>query len=415
MISRDEKIGIIGAGCSGLAAAHYLKKAGFKNITVIEKENRLGGKCCTINYKGRTYELGAMMGASTYETILEIMKDIGINNNGPVLYRGFFDSKGKKIQQIKRSELKEFKEQFDRLPNILKEYKEVLNPGFKNIDERLCVTFSKWCENNDIPLLEKVYRPSFTAFGYGYVDEIPAAYILKFLDYKTLQDFIKITHLITWVDGVQGFLEKLGQNFDIRLSSQVLKINRGKTVNLETEIETLEFDRLIITSSLDETDEFMDLCQEETSLFSKIQYKTFKVFAFFVDNFPKVSGYVPEFLNSEYAGHIMVWYYRWQDLEINNLVTVYAIAKEGMSTRECRNIIQEDLKRMGAKVRGLYTHKSWKYFPHVDCETLKSGFYDRLEAMQGINNTYYAGEIMSFSCLEECAVYSKYIVDTYFK
>lgn len=415
MLSREAEIGIIGAGCSGITAAYYLRKAGFSHITIIEKEDRIGGKCCTINYKGRTYELGAMMGVSTYENIIHIMDELGISNDGPVLYRGFYDCSGKKIQQIKRNDSEEFRNQYEKLSLILKEYEDVLKPGLINTDKRLCVPFSEWCDNNGIPLMKEIYRPPFTAFGYGFIEEIPAAYVLKFLDYNTLQEFIKITRLITWVNGSQSFLEKLAQGFDIRLSSPVLKITRGKKVKVETELETLNFDKLIITNPLDEARGLINLNEEESKLFSQIQYINFKVFAFVLDGIPKVSGFIPEHLNREHAGHLMVWYYRWQDAEMNDLITVYSIAEEEMSTKECMNIVEEDLKRMGVKVRGLYTHKSWKYFPHVNCKALESGFYERLEALQGVDNIYYAGEIMSFSCMEECATYSRYLIEKYFK
>ena len=36
------RIGLIGAGASGLSAAHYLKEAGYTNVTVLEKERRVG-------------------------------------------------------------------------------------------------------------------------------------------------------------------------------------------------------------------------------------------------------------------------------------------------------------------------------------------------------------------------------------
>ena len=51
MANKDEKICIIGAGVSGLSAAFYLDRKGYKNITVLEKQSRVGGKCCTINYR----------------------------------------------------------------------------------------------------------------------------------------------------------------------------------------------------------------------------------------------------------------------------------------------------------------------------------------------------------------------------
>ena len=40
--SRNEKIAVIGAGISGLVAAHTLKNLGYTNITIFEALNRVG-------------------------------------------------------------------------------------------------------------------------------------------------------------------------------------------------------------------------------------------------------------------------------------------------------------------------------------------------------------------------------------
>ncbi len=50
---RKTRIGIIGAGAAGLTAAHYLKKQGYENITLLEKEGRIGGKCDSLTYEGK--------------------------------------------------------------------------------------------------------------------------------------------------------------------------------------------------------------------------------------------------------------------------------------------------------------------------------------------------------------------------
>ncbi|MEH7109248.1 FAD-dependent oxidoreductase, partial [Bacillus sp. JJ1764] len=42
---KNDKIAIIGAGISGVAAAFQLKKKGYRHITLFEKNDRVGGKC----------------------------------------------------------------------------------------------------------------------------------------------------------------------------------------------------------------------------------------------------------------------------------------------------------------------------------------------------------------------------------
>ncbi len=60
MISKlSKKIAIIGAGPAGLTAAETLKEKGYTNITLFEKDSTAGGKCCSMKYDGKWYELGA--------------------------------------------------------------------------------------------------------------------------------------------------------------------------------------------------------------------------------------------------------------------------------------------------------------------------------------------------------------------
>lgn len=43
----EPKIVIVGAGAAGIAAASKLFEHGFKNITILEAENRIGGRVHT--------------------------------------------------------------------------------------------------------------------------------------------------------------------------------------------------------------------------------------------------------------------------------------------------------------------------------------------------------------------------------
>src|SRR6266571_847857 len=51
-------IAIIGAGCSGLAAAHELRDAGY-TVTVFEKSHHVGGRAATRKHEGFIYDHGA--------------------------------------------------------------------------------------------------------------------------------------------------------------------------------------------------------------------------------------------------------------------------------------------------------------------------------------------------------------------
>lgn len=54
----DKKIIVIGAGASGVAAATKLLSNGFKNITILEAENRIGGRVNTVPFAANVVDLG---------------------------------------------------------------------------------------------------------------------------------------------------------------------------------------------------------------------------------------------------------------------------------------------------------------------------------------------------------------------
>ena len=51
-------VAIIGAGCSGLAAAHELRDAGYV-VTIFEQSREVGGRAATREQQGFTYDYGA--------------------------------------------------------------------------------------------------------------------------------------------------------------------------------------------------------------------------------------------------------------------------------------------------------------------------------------------------------------------
>ena len=54
------------------------------------------------------------------------------------------------------------------------------------------------------------------------------------------------------------------------------------------------------------------------------------------------------------------------------------------------------------------------YFPHVFSEDYAAGWYDKVEAMQGKYDTFYAGEVMSYGDMDETAEYSRELVERFF-
>ncbi|XP_037036759.1 spermine oxidase-like [Bradysia coprophila] len=58
-VNSEKSIVIIGSGPSGIAAATRLLSNGFKNVTILEAENRFGGRINTIQYGANVLDMGA--------------------------------------------------------------------------------------------------------------------------------------------------------------------------------------------------------------------------------------------------------------------------------------------------------------------------------------------------------------------
>ena len=84
-----------------------------------------------------------------------------------------------------------------------------------------------------------------------------------------------------------------------------------------------------------------------------------------------------------------------------------------------KEAVKDLIARLGGDVNEINTDNwhsfdRWPYFKHVTTESIRNGFYDRLEALQGQNRTYYAGGLLDFELVERIIRYSKKLVNEEF-
>lgn len=75
----NKKIVVIGAGISGLATAHSLKKDGF-NVTILESKKEAGGAMETIRENGFLIDFGPNSGLETTPLIRQLVDDVGLSD-----------------------------------------------------------------------------------------------------------------------------------------------------------------------------------------------------------------------------------------------------------------------------------------------------------------------------------------------
>ena len=470
MSDLNERICIIGGGPAGISAAMYLQKKGYKNYVIYERQNKVGGKCFSpkieVNGEKRSYETGAIMGAITYHAVHEVEEFAGVgHDDGPNMRRMYRDKTGKEIHPFdpkidfsfsKLFSLLKLKRQMKKLVEIMEtKYKgydcyghrgvaqgrysglskglddalqtiEGENPNLKD----LALPFDQFCKLNGVEEVMRIWLGPYTSFGYGYFDEIPAAYVMKYLDTTTAIEFINM-RLWTWKEGTQSIYEAANKKLDhpAVLKTEVVKVERpaegekGKiriTLKDENGERTEEFDQLIVTTPLDHFLNYADAREEEKELFSKIIHEKYVDFiAKFPENQgPTISGYIFDNMTYDRPGHAMVYYHRWEDQKANCPSTVYALrnhmGSEDVSYDDTIRMMCEDMKTCGFPIEERLYEQETYYCPHVSPKDYADGWYDKLDAMQGKQNTWYAGEIISFGDMEDTCAASKDLIERFF-
>ena len=470
MAKLTDRICIIGGGPAGISAAMYLQKKGYENYEIYEKLNKIGGKSYSpfieVNGEKRSYETGAIMGAVTYHAVHEVEQFGGIgHDDGPNMRRMYRDKTGKEIFPFEPKKdfsvgkllgLMKLKKQMKQLVQIMEtkydgydcyghrgvaegrysglskkldnslQLVEGVNPNLKD----LALPFDQFCKKNGVEEVMRIWLGPYTSFGYGYFDEIPAGYVMKYLDTTTAIEFVNM-RLWTWKDGTQSIYEAANKKLKnpAHLNTEVVRVERpaegteGKirvTLRKDGETFTEEFDQLIVTTPLDYFANYADARDEEKALFEKIIHEKYVDFiaTFETDAGPTISGYIFDNMTVSRLGHGMVYYHRWEDLKGNCPSNVYALRNHMGSPDvpydKTIEMMMDDMKLCGFPVKERLYEQETYYCPHVSPTDYANGWYDKLEAIQGKQNTWYAGEIMSFGDMEDTCAMSKDLVERFF-
>lgn len=192
-MDKNTRICIIGGGPAGLSAGMYLEKKGYENYTILEKSDRVGGKCWSPHFNGRRYEMGAIMGVPSYYAVHDVEEFCGITHDGPKLNRNYKNKDGKIIEPF------EPKKNILKIPRLLKmkkqlkKFGELLETKYKGYDlnghrgvaqgrydgfavtpgrepvsgenenlKDLALPFSEFCKKNGVELVQDIWIVSYS-------------------------------------------------------------------------------------------------------------------------------------------------------------------------------------------------------------------------------------------------------------
>ncbi|MBV1922142.1 MAG: FAD-dependent oxidoreductase [Pseudomonadales bacterium] len=425
-----DRIAIVGAGITGLTLAHELRKRGFKNVTVFEKAPSIGGKADTVKIDGRPYNLGAhlchgSMGVAT------LAKEVGVSlEQAPTYELWDIDNN----QAITRSF--EHYQQVEKLRALLAANPQLdQDSGFAATEPWTYSSILSWLNAHDLGGLQDI-GPFFTGAGYGFLeDDVPASFFLKFAQHMTEDGW-------TPTGGYKHLLERVSTGLNVRCRTEVINVERSlvegniaegnsdkaSVINITTRTtqspslsakdETLHhemFDRLILTGPLEHTSQFLDLTDEEQSLFPRIKsHDYYTVVATLDIEVPHKPGLyiVPKNTsNSSDRGHTTAFERAFEE---SNVYHFFLYGKPGQSEESILENVREDARKLGGELAEVHVFQKWAYAPQVSPHDMALGFHRRLDQMQGQQGTYYAGSLLAFELTDQNVQQAKSLVERFF-
>ncbi|KAJ9540426.1 hypothetical protein OSB04_026932 [Centaurea solstitialis] len=307
--------------------------------------------------------------------------------------------------------------------------------GVHAISEFASESVPTFLESKGLKSVPKSVAYGYTASGYGFVEDMPYAYIHEFTRTSMAGKIRRFK------GGYMGFWQKLSNSLpvEVQCNTEVLAIRRNcsgvsvDTRNSSGEVEVMEFDKVIISGAFPYTNgkiyrspnyvstetenKLMDLSDLEKELFSKVEtidYYTTVMKIKGLDHLPIGFYYVAEFMDDPATiGNPVAIQRFYADTDIY-LFWSYGNAVDIKGARVSELAI-DAVNRMGGQVEDVILQRRFKYFPHVASQDMKEGFYDKMETeLQGQQNTYYIGGLVAFELTERNSTYAMNLVRKHF-
>lgn len=471
------RIVIVGAGPAGLSAAHFLRRQGFREVLVLEKQGHPGGLCRTITEDYFSFDLGANYVTPAYRETLKLADEVGsdlyverpittIDFSDPQAGPKFFDPWIAVRQGISPLRYICLCIKYGWLRYRLG---GIINPvGHAKIHEHpeLCISFAQWLEQHGLLPLQRLFETPITMMGYGYLHEIAAPYALKYMSVPTFAALVlKAFPLTQWspwpkrfVMGFQRLWESVAWNLNVRYNVDIHSIQRSADGILidfshaeevldhtEPHRDTLHFDYLILACPLgSDVLKLVDFSDEERRLFSKIRSYSYCLTSFttrdvtmprpiaavlplpeigkpwaITQQFPDSKLFqfysrVPQSLIDEFDSVSQ----QSKPNRMDNEERLTAVAKERIDPIRAKIVseVRDTIRLLGGEVEHdqWHTYDRWRYFQHVQAEDMRDGFYHELESLQGKNRTYFTGALLNFELVESSIAYSKHLIQQHF-
>lgn len=414
----DLRVGIIGAGCAGLAAAEELRTLGYHRVTILEARTRAGGQCVsetTEDAEGRPviYDSGTVWAIPSPHITRyaqryglpdarlprrPALRYVDLRREGRLSHPFMVEVNGR-VSAVRRAL------ELGRYLVTMERFRRRDPPGFTNSIEDPTSTgrIEDWFASRSLRFPFAALFPIVgNALTGGHVPRVPAIYYLKLL--ALLQRF-SLPTLISlrfphFAAGNDALWRRMAASHDTRHGEVVRRIVRGACVTVETSRMVHEFDRVIWTAPLDRFAEIAEATDDERDLFGRVRHACRSVVTC------RVQGLRSRPIMYQAIGipdGREVLPYSWYEVRAGSgIYNFYSHLRypdeilQRATLGEAVSGIESMLSRFGATLVEVHRARVWdKFFPHFCGDDLRAGIHARLDAMQGRGGLYFAGELLA--------------------
>jgi predicted NAD/FAD-binding protein len=325
-----KSVAIVGAGPAGIFSARRLRQLGVSNITLIEKEKCVGGKCSTFidpQNLALKAERGAAVIVPNYGEVIDALLEKEIKTES------ILGAKSDTIEFINQMNSVNFFQRtkigvqllweiskFNRAVKLYRKCCTHLQP----IPPDLEAPFAQFAKQKNLTYINLLLKPLVAGFGYGDMQDCPTYSILEYMGYMTIPILIA-QHLgfqscsLRNIDGgFQFLMQKLAEDFNVISSANIHRITRQGShttidfTNLDGETghpteKTLQAEALILAVSPGHWESLFgreNLTSVEQNCIDHLTYYRYPVVICRLHGLPPLHVFKPEMLNREHFGHV---------------------------------------------------------------------------------------------------------------
>lgn len=442
--NKDSKICIVGAGAGGLHMAYSLKKKGFNNIKIIEKEPEIGGKANTITVDSYRYDTGTVL---TYSdpNVINLLKEVDLYNEMILIDAKETEIYSKKSQKLLQK-LPYAKEvtgvnNLIKLKILLDKQLEIFGQIYKMLTDKygfpreeymkeMTKKVTEFFEDHNLTLLNPLIESRLKSQGYDRGDMI-LFNSLFFLDPKYLKSdaiLLQFKPNFGWQDIWLRLVEKWDLNVQKNMqveSIEYLSENSNLKVTLKdlTSSNVTEeiYDFVIIANpeplkllknpsylQKEYLEKQKNFCPVVTSIY-KIKNKHKKNLLF-----DKESIHI----KNKYVGGAFYRKVRHNEEDVVDVAYLYFKKNHFIEEKDLKEIeanLSDQVEFLiGERIKEIvHTKINNKYLPHCSVEDIKAGVPWEIFKLQGENKIWFTSAFTCFDLTQAIINYNMKLLDEY--